>query len=815
MATATILALSVSTLATTAYAQSAAPPYDSKVSATPAVDGEIIVTARRRGEDIAKVPTTVTAIGADALRERSIATQADLQAAVPGLTIRETQTNNSLTFAIRGQTVDSFSGSATAVVNYVNEVPFTAGGVASYFDLESIQVLKGPQGTLFGRNATGGAILTATSRPGGELGGYVRLGIGNYDAKTAEFAFNAPLVRDAILLRVAGKLSRRDGYIKNVFSAPVYGGNDNSRLGALYSDAFRVSLLTKPSETFESLTVFQYERTKGNNSGTRIYSFNRCGDRAPGGQLLNCSVHFLYGPQMDQAFGFQGAWAGYLAVHPGANPGGIEGALSKQNNQLGFWDVDDDSPSIHRGRDWFVTNTSTLELGDDTKLKNIIGYSESRAVDSSGQTGEPFLIITNYDAGRPLTDPVNSLGNTVIGKSFTEEIQLQGKVASIEYIVGGFLQKINGTTIYPQSYFGLEPYAAPAASTAHWKSTESSKAIFAHVTVDLGEVAGLKGLKLSAGGRYAWTKITALHQPGSNFYPLTTPPFKDDRASWNVGLEYQAAPSVMFYATARESWRAGGINATTRPSVLDTSTGTLYANLDKFKSEVAQDFEVGAKFNDRLSGIPVHAYLSAYTMRVSNVQRVLFVDNPFTAAVDAIGITVGVPRARIKGVELDVGLKPADFLEVGFNGAYTKARYSRNKVSVFAASPFQQDFFYGPYADTPKWTGSAYAVLSLPIPEHVGALKLRADTYKQSSFFFSNLDNTINPGSKLPGYSLTNFRLDWTNVLGTGLGLGAWIKNAFNEEYYVGGLPLGTALGVNSANVGRPQMYGMDLSLKF
>lgn len=747
---------------------------------------DIVVTARRRGEDIAKVPTTIAAINADSLEQRSIATQADLQASVPGLTVRETQSNQLINYAIRGQTVDAFSGSSTAVVPYVNEVPFTAGGIASFFDLDSVQVLKGPQGTLFGRNATGGAVLSTTARPKDSLSGSVKLGIGNYDAKSAEFMFNAPVVEDKLLLRVAAKLSRRDGYIRNVFPGPVYGGNDNSELGALHSDALRASILFRPADGIENLTVVQHERTKGNNSGVTIYDVYRCGQTGPSGIPLACAAAFVFP--------------------------GVIAALDRQRNNLGFWEVNGDAPSFHRGRDTFATNTTTIELGENTRLKNIFGYSSSKILSSMEQTGEPFLLITNYDISRPVGANPSSYGNDVANKSLSNEIQLQGKFeGAFDYILGLYYQKIKNHTIFPQTYFG-----GGAFTTSDWKSNDTTKAIFGHISVDMGEVANLDGLKFTLGGRYAWEKITNVDQPGGTFFgaDLSTP-FKDDRASWNVGLEYQATPNLMLYATARESWRSGGINGVSPAAVRNDLGVVVGTDTDKFKSEVAQDFEGGLKYAGSVNGTPMHLYLSAYTMSVKNIQRVLFPDNPFTASPDSFANTVNVPRARIKGLEFDLGIKPLDVLELGLNGAYTKATYTRNQAILFAGAAQQLRFDFGPFADSPKWTGSAYAVVNLPIPEDAGNLRLRGDIYRQSSFYFSNLANTIDPGTKLPSYSLVNFRLDWQDIMGTGIGIGAWVRNAFKEKYYVGGLSQGLSFGTTGANIGRPRMYGIDLKAVF
>lgn len=767
----------------------------------------VVVTARRRAEDIARVPTTLSALEGEALAERSIATQADLQAAVPGLIVRETQSNNNLNYSIRGQTVDAFSGSSTAVVPYVNEVPFVAGGVASFFDLESIQVLKGPQGTLFGRNATGGAVLSTTARPKKELSGNIKGGHGNYDGFNAEGAVNLPVLDDTILVRAAFKLARRDGYIRNVYTGPVFKNTDNSELGTLNSDAFRVSLLLQPSDTIENLTMVQYERTRGNNSGTRIHSFNACGSTGRDGTPLVCNAHFLFGPQLDTNIGFPGAWAAVLAANPGYDPAGIQGVLARQNNELGFWEVNDAMPSYHRGNDLAITNTTTFNLAGSIRLKNIFGYSDSKAIDSTGQTGTPYLLISNFDINRPSTDRLRNFANEVTNESISEELQVQGQALNdgLDYIAGGYFQEIRNHTIFPQSYFGLAPVIPPASTTSNFELKNHSNAVYAHGTLDLGVLTGLEGLKFSAGGRYAWEKVSLDHQPGGTFFGLTTPDAKFDRASWNVGLEFQANPALMLYLVARESWRAGGINGVAPPALSATRTNT-----DKFKSEVAQDFEGGIKYSGSLGGAPAHVYLSAYTMEVKDVQRALFPANPVNPALGSIAITVNVPKARIKGFEIDSGIKPFDWLNLGVTAARTDAKFTNN-----IAEPFGIPTVFGPVADTPRWSGSAYAVTSVRLANELGMVRLRGDVYRQTSFYFSNTANSQNPGTKLPGYTMANFRLDWDEIGDSQFGLGLWVRNAFNEKYYVGGLPLGLSLGVNSANVGRPRMYGAEVRFAF
>jgi len=191
-ASAAIAALTVT--ATPTFAQSS--PDDSASSS----GTDIIVTARRSDERLQDVPVAVAAFGADALEERGINTELDLQTATPGLTVRNTISSNQINYAIRGQSVDAFSFSAPAIATYFNEVPVGGTSGTALFDLESIEVLKGPQGTLFGRNATGGAVLYSSHRPEMEFGGYLKGGVGNFDNIELEGALNIPLF-DGVALR--------------------------------------------------------------------------------------------------------------------------------------------------------------------------------------------------------------------------------------------------------------------------------------------------------------------------------------------------------------------------------------------------------------------------------------------------------------------------------------------------------------------------------------------------------------------------------------------------------------------------------------
>ena len=138
---------------------------------------EIVVTAQRKNESLVEVPVSITAISADSLSKQAISTERDLQIAVPGLTVRAAFSSDQLNYSLRGQTIDPFTYSQPGVVPYVNDYAVPAGyASAPLYDLQSVQVLKGPQGTLFGRNAIGGAVLFTTAKPTHDFGSTISTG---------------------------------------------------------------------------------------------------------------------------------------------------------------------------------------------------------------------------------------------------------------------------------------------------------------------------------------------------------------------------------------------------------------------------------------------------------------------------------------------------------------------------------------------------------------------------------------------------------------------------------------------------------------
>lgn len=756
-------------------------------AASPAVSQEIVVTARRRSENISRVPTAITAFSGEQLAERAIRTDSDLQLVTPGFTVRQTQGNNNLTYAIRGQTADTFSGSPSAVVAYLNEVPLSVSAASSLFDLESVQVLKGPQGTLFGRNATGGAVLYSSAKPTNALESSFRLRVGNLDLREAEGAINVPIVDEKVLFRGAFNVIERDGYIHDLFN-----GDEK---GIVRRQSGRASLTLNPTERLSNTSMFQYSHAGGTNTGASyVYNVYPCG-ATNNGATLNCSAAALFTPEgANAAFG-PGAWDRYLAAHPGAYAPGIIAYLDEQK-RIGPYKTNYIGGSKHQGNDWFISNVTNFEASDNLTIRNIFGLSRSWYRSEQGGVGAPYgvFLSRNLETGEN--------GNRQLAKSISEELQLQGRSFDdkLTWIVGGYFQNLKVDTSWPQAYFDLSPLMPAANITSAYRTENRTEALYAQGTYDLGDLTGVDGLRFTAGLRYTWERVKFRHIEGSSFFGTPPQSRKFSDPSWEVGLEYQATPELLTYVKTRGSFRSGGFNGAAPPVDTDATGGG-----NRFDSEHTQDIEGGLKFRGDVAGRAATLNVAVFHQWIQDIQRVEFPAVPG----GSIAVTVNVPAARIYGLEFDSSLLATSWLEVGASASFVKGKFTKPDVELFGTS-----FSYGPFPDTPRASGVVYGQATLHDSE-AGHVSLRGEVYGQTHVYFSSSASSLTPGTKLPGYALVNARLAWDNIGGTHLSAALWGKNLTDKAYFTGGIPLGASLGTNNAAVGEPRTYGVELSAKF
>lgn len=754
--------------------QSAVPPGQPTAQAeaidTPAaVDTDIVVTARRTNERLQDVPVAIAAFGNEQLAERRIVSEIDLQVATPGLTVRQTGSSDQLNFAIRGQSIDSFSNSAPAVVSYFNEVPAGGGSATAFFDLESIQVLKGPQGTLFGRNATGGAVLYSTAKPTSRFEGYGKVGYGNYDNKEIEGAINIPFA-DGYAVRFAGTYRNRDGFQHNLL--------DGRRANSIDALVGRGSLLiAPPGSGFENIAVLQLGRFRGQTGATKIANAN--------GVNGTPSTYFdpITGTTQPLVTNFRDV---YGVGGPGAGvvPGftSLNDFLAKQQN-IGFYDFYGNQDNSRRGSQTVVTNTTSYQLTDDIKIKNIFGYNRVVTAERTDIDGSPyqFLLI----GGGP--GPEDG-GYTFGTKQISDELQFTGKTGGFTYIFGGFISKDEVRNRIPLRITADlgSPFLGPYDFTITYKS----KALYGQVSYALTD-----RLNATGGVRYTWEDVDILQSNDSLLAAVNAGvrSRKDAKPSWLAGLDFKATDDLLLYFNHRGSWRTGGFNGT---------SGASFPNAATFRPETTYDFEAGAKFAGLVGDMRARLNIAIFDQYIRSVQRAPYLNISALAG--------NVNKARVSGVETDGSINLTRWLEVGGAFTYTKARFTDPRATVAGAV-----FIFGPYADTPKYTGSAFARVSHDLENGQGEIALRGEYYGQTSFFYSNLNDTIVPNAKIPGYKLFNARLEWNNLLGTKISASAYVKNLSQEKYLVGGFPLGAVTGQNSVLLGTPRMYGLELGFKF
>lgn len=497
----------------------------------------IIVTARRSSENLQKVPVAVSVLSGDALERNRITGARDLQFSTPSLVVTNDPLGGSTApvFQLRGQTVAQ--GSDDTVVTYLGDVPVNSRAFSGgLFDLNSVQVIRGPQGTLFGKNSTGGAVIfTPRIADTQEVSGFADGTIGNYSYYQIGAGVNVPLIQDKLGLRVSGQITRQDGFIRNI-SGPD--GADKKY------EVLRASLVATPTDQLRNETYFSYYH--GRQHQNPLF-FNK---------YFYGLVFFLAGPGLADA---------------------VQAQYDRQQ-QLGNRTIDYSFRPNNDDNDvYIVTNTTSYELGTVT-LKNIFGYVNQKPKVSLSQTSTDI----------PLVDVTQDK----VQNSYSDELQLTGETDTLKWIVGGFFSREITDTRQNTFLFG-----GPATLT-YSKDKYTSKALFAQGTYDFEKV-GLAGLKFTAGIRHTWDEREGILDVDrfnySTFQYDPTPRVQNKQKyknwSWTLGLDYQVSPDLLLYVASRHSYKAGGLNlvSSAAPAALQT-----------YRPEKLTDVEIGAKATVRV-----------------------------------------------------------------------------------------------------------------------------------------------------------------------------------------------------------------------
>ncbi len=599
--------------------------------------GEVVVSARRVAENLEKVPVADTVVSTAELKHQDIQDYNDLAALVPSLTSFSTYRDN-FSVAIRGQGGGG-AGAGSAVETYFDEVPLPrnrnnasgGGGPGSFFDLGSVEVLKGPQGTLFGRNSTGGAVLITTKKPTNDFEGYVEGGYGSYNNREVSAAVNLPIIADKLLLRVAAMARDRDGFT-HVDSAPGY--PNGKWLDSISYDVVRATLTFKPTEKLKNDIVVDSDNSNNSAPSNILAYVNPTGLAAK-----------LY-------------------------PGILQ--VLAQQAQLGPRDqaaISSDQSS-HK---YTLTALDALnyELTPNITLRNLFSYSHeanSQVIDADGSI---YPVFASQRVDVPFYNDL-----------LTEEVQARGQAFAnrLKWSAGVYLDT-NPLPTFTHSLY----VAAGSSSLTIMRNGGNTQAVYGQASYALTDK-----LTATAGVRQTWTFSQAQSKVGiSPVTGLCTPSATTDAnclaarsgrhaaTTYTLGLDYQLTNNTLVYVASRRGFRDGGFNT----SVTDPS---LFA----YAPEFVTDEEVGVKSTYQLFGdVRARTNADIYHQDYNGVQVTL------TGLQNGVltGYTGNGGDARVWGAEFEGWLYLTRNLDLNANFDWLDFAYTRlnPNANVAAILPLQ------------------------------------------------------------------------------------------------------------------------------
>ncbi|OAN56220.1 TonB-dependent receptor [Sphingobium sp. TCM1] len=759
---------------------------------------DIVVTARRIEENVQTVPVAVTALSGDALTTAQVSDITDLQRTAPSLTVATgAPSASSFAFvAIRGQgSLNASVAVDPAVAIYIDGVyvPRPSQGQVELTDLDRAEILRGPQGTLFGRNSTGGALNLFTVDPQQEFSARIKAGYGNYNAFQGGAMVNVPL-GDQLALRLNYDYKERDGYGRNVtLDRPV---ND------LKSHAVRGKL--------------KWEAPDGNFSVVLAGDYNHQKDS---GQLVTLAAANPLSPL-----------GGIFPLDPNpadATPVGPSLAAimnSFAHNKSNWYETNGTGYSANANVPLLLPYNDTKTYGFSATVKASVGSADIKSITAYRYSNARGFI--DLDA-TPI--PVLSTESGYLSKAFSQELQLSADLTDRFNIISGlYYSRETGVEFSDFQPFGLFKDMGPPPSVGYVGRNDADITNTTFGGYLQGYYNLTDKLRLAAGLRWTWDKrAVELHNlqvsgaPGNAVYfnsaaggfrpnctivpddgnPANctqTNRVKFDYPAWTIGLDYQATDGLFLYAKSSRASHAGGWNL---------RIGAVPA----FSPEELTDVEFGFKadmFDRRL-----RLNMAVFHSWLKDSQRVVSVGvgNPpiSTSFISNAG------DIQLDGVELETVLIPWRGMQVQGNLSYLSGKFDRGSF-VDASGDRSNE----PLIQVPQVQYSIGA--TQVVPTGIGEASFHLDySYVSSQRFYTSQGNPANGGDvqnrlgKIPIYGLLSGRiaLKFDNP---GSELAVWGRNLTKKKYVTRAFPdLYTDLGIATEYVGEPRTYGLTLSYTF
>lgn len=741
-----------------------------------AQDGEIIVTAQKREQSIMDVGVAVTAMSGGDLRDQGMQSFAAVAEQVPNFTVSISR-GAIPDFNIRGVSGDANLSrlNESSIAVYVDEVYLgdETALAGQTFDVERVEVLRGPQGTLFGRNTTGGLVHYISSRPTRDLTGYGNVQYGSDNWVMLEGAISGPL-SDNVRARLAGKWDRHDGHRDNINKTP---GADQ-RLGAANTWGLRGTLEFDVGEDALLTLIGTYS----NGDGETIPG-NSYGALKPGGSLSPADWPNAFCRLKD------------VLDAKCVNTLSANGPITSRKAGQGNTDLPSERLDL---RQKFYSLTAKLEADLDwATLTSITNYSRNDfRYELDGDNG-----FHTSEFGPGLVQFVE-IDNKA--KQFSQELRLNGSTDTLDWVTGVYFYADD------KSYRKLEDFVSVSRVTVVDAAVETrSYAAFgqvnAHVSDDVSLILGVRFNKESR-------ELTR-----GTFSNLSTGEFQDVHAALpqpkidtrdltgKFGVEYAPARGHLWYASYSRGAKSGGFNATWNPGAVQANVITT----GPVGQETLDSFEIGAKHQLldnklRLSGA---AFLYLYQGKQQSVtsfdQATLTTSNVFINSGDA----------RMYGAELELNYAPSSRWDLTLGGGLLRTKIVDSDVVVRDhRAPVTGIALEGmELTQAPKWTANGVIAHHVPLGG-AGTLTFQSEATARSAMHFSI---TNHPLAKDLAKLVVNFRVMWKSDDGR-FNAQAFVTNAFNRRYLLVNRDavLGVYGAINSFE-GDPRLWGVKFGASF
>jgi iron complex outermembrane receptor protein len=719
----------------------------------------IYVTARKQSEDVQKVPLPVTVLSGQSLSDSNDTQIQQLPLKVPGLT--ETGSNaRQIDFAIRGLGNNPTSnGLASSIGVYMDGVYLDRPGMAAFdlLDIDQVEVLRGAQGTLFGKNTTAGAITIATLAPEFAYGATGVARVGDLGFHQLHFAITGPISNE-VAFRLSGYDTDRNGYLNDIYNG--------DHLLSLHRQGLRGQLLYRPGANLSWRVIAEYGRQQDSSGASVLYS------KGPAQSPNPTFVPF-------------DTWARNLGIAPPTDPYLLEST--------------DNAPQQITERQYAITSLATWHLGA-MSMDSVAGWRDWRY--------RPHI-----DGDYTNADVIRDNGSRDGDRQFSEELRLTGNMSAINYVLGGyfFSRSILGTTFThygAQDSQGLGALGIPALNNAtsntYTKISNLSYAAFAQGSWNFAPqwnlTAGLRETYEREQGTIARPALSGGNgTPPANFGAYNG---EFSTQEWTpsalLSLDYNMDDSLLLYGVSSYGAKAGGFN----PAVPSFSNAA-FEPIDtlKVKPEETGDFELGLKSEwlDRHVILNLNGYWES-VFDYQTTALALFPDGTRKVNITNAG------TVRSQGFEADVTAKILSEIELSSSLTYNDAHYGTftNGTAVEGSTSLSQDLSHRPLLLAPAWSFFAGLRYTHPLAPGLSGF-LEAEWGLRSGYYGFADDSYYD---HVPSTSIENLQvglaMDRADVA-------LWVKNISNEIAFAPVFPAGTGAGGYFANPGEPRTFGLTL----